>query len=128
MCPKLEEYVIVVDGRDLDFAWEEEFTADEEGRFPDLRGKWNGRLVDATVERCEKGGVVVRGRSMLAPGALVPFIEAMRKRRPDLRIPKLKLKLSVNDRCPEKVRRWDLFFRLLYVGRWGEFLELPAND
>ncbi|KAN0115559.1 hypothetical protein V8E51_005103 [Hyaloscypha variabilis] len=106
--PKLEEYAIVVDGRDLDFAWEEEFTADEEGRFPDLRGKWNGMLVDATVERCEKGGVVVRGRSMLAPGALVPLIEAMRERRPDLRIPTLKLKLFVNDRCPEKVRGWDL--------------------
>ncbi|KAE9378624.1 hypothetical protein N431DRAFT_433749 [Stipitochalara longipes BDJ] len=109
LCPKLEEYAVVVDGRDLDFAWEEEFTADEEGRFPDLRGKWNGGLVDATPERCEKGGVVVRGRSMLAPGALVPLAEAIRKQKPGLRIPMLKIKLFINDRCPENVRKWDLF-------------------
>jgi len=108
LCPRLVEYAIVVDGRDLDFAWEEEFTADDDGRLPDLRSKWSGRLVDATVEKCEQGGVIVRGRSMLMPGAFGPLIEAIRKQKPVLKIPMLKMKLFVNDRCPENVRRWDL--------------------
>jgi len=107
--PRLEEYAVVIDGRDLDFAWEEEFTADAEGRLPDLRNMWSGSLVDATVENCEVGGVILRGTSMLTPDAFVPLVEAIRKQKPGVRIPELKMKLLINDRRPEKVRSWDLF-------------------
>lgn len=128
LCPRLEEFAVVVDERDLEFSREEEFTADNEGRFPDLRGKWNGRLVDATAERCIMGGVITRGRSMLRPKALLRLEAAIREQKLDLRVPRLRLKLFVNDRSPEKLRRWDLFAGTCKLDEGGGNMYHPQEN
>jgi hypothetical protein len=105
-CPQLEEYSLVIDARDLDLTWEEAFTT-REGRFPMSRAK--GHLVEATLEACNEGGVIVRGEAMLAPGALDPLADSFKAEKPDLKVPRFRLELFIGDRPLEKLRKWDLF-------------------
>ncbi|KAE9368099.1 hypothetical protein N431DRAFT_429311 [Stipitochalara longipes BDJ] len=105
-CPELEELSLVIDARDLDLIRKEEFTTVDD-RAPIVRGK--GQLVDATMQTCNQGGVIVRGEAMLEPSVLEPLAGALKERSPDLNLPTLRLKLFIGDRPPEKLRKWDLY-------------------
>ena len=104
-CPELEECSFVIDARHLDLAYEKE-EATIEGRVPAVRGKV--RLVDATIQTCNQGGVIVRGEAMLDPSVLKSLVHTLKERNLDLNVPMLRLKLFVGDRPPRKLRKWDL--------------------